>query len=207
MPSSEAAGVRATQMSPSEAIVRITAQRRAILPYQMRGRCQGQRPACSVTGHTPESSVRVIRHGRRLLIHQNPKPQQDAQHRASESYVNDMRQRHSQRRGHSQRQSQGHALAFKRRCERHGHGHTSASAFTASSSSETKLSVARPSQRRSLTAMRRRQSPTSDFVFIRHASRPGVNADVRGACLHALVGTALLSVKAQCVVCSGLSNS
>jgi hypothetical protein len=154
MPSSEAAGVRATQMSPSEAIVRITAQRRASLTYQMRGRCQGQRQACSVTGHTPESSVRVIRQGRRLLIHQNPKPQQDAQRRASESYVNDMRQRHSQRRGHSQRQSQGHALAFKRQCERHGHGHTSASAFTASSSSETKLSVARPSQRRSLTAMR-----------------------------------------------------
>ncbi len=115
--------------------------------------------------------------------------------------------RHSQRRGHSQRQSQGHALAFKRRCERHGHGHTSASAFTAPSSSETKLSVARPSQRRSLTAMRRRQSPTSDFVLSRHASRPDVNADVRGACLYALVGTALLSVKAQCVVCSGLSNS
>jgi hypothetical protein len=154
MPSSEAAGVRATQMSPSEAIVRITAQRRASLTYQMRGRCQGHRQACSVTGHTPESSVRVIRQGRRLLIHQNPKPQQDAQRRASESYVNDMRQRHSQRRGHSQRQSQGHALAFKRQCERHGHGHTSASAFTASSSSETKLSVARPSQRRSLTAMR-----------------------------------------------------
>jgi hypothetical protein len=171
-----------------DAGVAVRGQRQSHCPNPYNLNISNARPMSGPTSGVQRhrSHARVERQGYRprpTLAHTSkPCATIRRQRRASEPCVNVVRQRHSQRRGHSQRQGQRHAPVFKRQCESHGHGHTSASTLTASSASETKLSVTRPSQRRSLTAMRRRQSPTSDVVLSRHASRPDVNADARGAC-------------------------